>query len=110
MAESHDDQDISTEVIPVPSFAYGLQGLQHSTNYSVRVLCTNEMGSSPFTDWIYFQTLGLGKQISGKAEIIILLYNKLVLKAQKEPLTHFTEQLVNSEMQGTYRLLVCLLH
>nr|XP_038036013.1 tyrosine-protein kinase receptor TYRO3 isoform X4 [Anas platyrhynchos] len=59
VAESPDGQEVSTEVAPVPPFAYGVQGLKHSTNYSVRVQCSNEMGSSPFTDRVYFQTLEL---------------------------------------------------
>ncbi|OXB70725.1 UNVERIFIED_CONTAM: hypothetical protein H355_003882 [Colinus virginianus] len=59
VAESPDDQEVSTEVTPVPPFAYGVQGLKHSTNYSVRVQCSNEMGSSPFTERVYFQTLEL---------------------------------------------------
>ncbi|KAM6255106.1 tyrosine-protein kinase receptor TYRO3 isoform 3-T3 [Spheniscus humboldti] len=59
VAESPDGQAVSTEVTPVPPFAYGVQGLKHSTNYSVRVQCSNEMGSSPFTDRVYFQTLEL---------------------------------------------------
>nr|XP_006128761.1 tyrosine-protein kinase receptor TYRO3 isoform X2 [Pelodiscus sinensis] len=59
VAESPEDQDGSTEVVSVPPFTCGLPGLKHSTNYSVRVQCTNEMGTSPFTDWVYFQTLEL---------------------------------------------------
>ncbi|XP_064318577.1 tyrosine-protein kinase receptor TYRO3 isoform X4 [Phalacrocorax carbo] len=59
VAESPDGQEVSTEVTPVPPFAYHVQGLKHSTNYSVRVQCSNEMGSSPFTDRVYFQTLEL---------------------------------------------------
>lgn len=66
VAESPDGQEVSTEVTPVPPFAYGVQGLKHSTNYSVRVQCSNEMGSSPFTDRVYFQTLELGKQTADK--------------------------------------------
>ncbi|XP_030805486.1 tyrosine-protein kinase receptor TYRO3 isoform X2 [Camarhynchus parvulus] len=58
VAESPDGQEVSTEV-PVPPFSYTVQGLKHSTNYSVRVQCSNEMGSSPFTDRVYFQTLEL---------------------------------------------------
>nr|XP_030130192.3 tyrosine-protein kinase receptor TYRO3 isoform X2 [Taeniopygia guttata] len=59
VAESLDGQEVSTEVTPVPPFSYTAQGLKHSTNYSVRVQCSNEMGSSPFTDRVYFQTLEL---------------------------------------------------
>lgn len=62
VAESPDGQEVSTEVTPVPPFSYTVQGLKHSTNYSVRVQCSNEMGSSPFTDRVYFQTLELGKK------------------------------------------------
>ncbi|NXB10632.1 TYRO3 kinase, partial [Cnemophilus loriae] len=59
VAESPDGQEVSTEVTSVPPFSYAVQGLKHSTNYSVRVQCSNEMGSSPFTDRVYFQTLEL---------------------------------------------------
>nr|XP_020649399.1 tyrosine-protein kinase receptor TYRO3 isoform X2 [Pogona vitticeps] len=59
VAEPEESEEISVEVVPVPSFTKTLPGLKHSSNYSVRVQCTNEMGSSPFTDWVYFQTLGL---------------------------------------------------
>ncbi|KAM9147966.1 tyrosine-protein kinase receptor TYRO3 [Pangshura tecta] len=62
VAESSEDHEGSTEVIPVPPFTCGLPGLKHSTNYSVRVQCTNEMGPSPFTDWVYFQTLEIDGQ------------------------------------------------
>ncbi|XP_053139165.1 tyrosine-protein kinase receptor TYRO3 isoform X2 [Hemicordylus capensis] len=59
VAEPQEDEEVSTEIVPVPSFTRAFPGLKHSTNYSVQVQCTNEMGSSPFTDWVYFQTLGL---------------------------------------------------
>ncbi|XP_062973754.1 tyrosine-protein kinase receptor TYRO3 isoform X1 [Elgaria multicarinata webbii] len=59
VADPQEEVDVSTEVVPAPSCTGALPGLKHSTNYSVRVQCTNEMGSSPFTDWVYFQTLGL---------------------------------------------------
>uniref|UniRef100_A0A670HRL8 Tyrosine-protein kinase receptor TYRO3 n=1 Tax=Podarcis muralis TaxID=64176 RepID=A0A670HRL8_PODMU len=62
VAELQEDE-VSTEVVPVPSFSQAFPGLKHSTNYSARVQCTNELGSSPFTDWVYFQTMGLGKNI-----------------------------------------------
>uniref|UniRef100_A0A8B9PAH6 Tyrosine-protein kinase receptor TYRO3 n=1 Tax=Apteryx owenii TaxID=8824 RepID=A0A8B9PAH6_APTOW len=59
VAESPEGREVSMEVAPVPPFAYDVQDLKHSTNYSVRVRCSNEMGSSPFTDRVYFQTLEL---------------------------------------------------
>lgn len=64
MAEPQEEEEVSIEVVPVPSFTCGLPGLKHSTNYSARVQCTNEIGSSSFTNWVYFQTLGLGKNIA----------------------------------------------
>lgn len=76
VAESPGGQEVSTEVTPVPPFAYGMQGLKHSTNYSVRVQCSNEMGSSPFTDRVYFQTLELGKQIVDKNRKAVLNLKK----------------------------------
>lgn len=77
VAESPDDQVVSTEVTPVPPFAYSVQGLKHSTNYSVRVQCSNEMGSSAFTDRVYFQTLELGKQIADKTRKAVLNLKKI---------------------------------
>lgn len=59
VTESQNNGEVFTEVVPILSLTSSFPGLKHSTNYSVRVQCTNEMGNSPFTDWVYFQTLGL---------------------------------------------------
>ncbi|XP_077178927.1 tyrosine-protein kinase receptor TYRO3 isoform X3 [Paroedura picta] len=59
VAEPQQQEEVSIEVVRVPSFTCGFPGLKHSTNYSARVQCTNEIGSSSFTNWVYFQTLGL---------------------------------------------------
>nr|XP_056706905.1 tyrosine-protein kinase receptor TYRO3 isoform X2 [Euleptes europaea] len=59
VAEPQEEEEVFREVVPVPSFTCGLPGLKHSTNYSAQVQCTNEIGSSSFTDSVYFQTLGL---------------------------------------------------
>lgn len=61
MADLQEEDEVVTEVFSVPPFIRALPGLKHATNYSVRVQCSNEMGNSPFSDWVYFQTLGLGK-------------------------------------------------
>ncbi|XP_067414046.1 tyrosine-protein kinase receptor TYRO3 [Emydura macquarii macquarii] len=79
IAESHEDHKGSTEIVHVPPFTYGLPGLKHSTNYSVRVQCTNEMGTSPFTDWAYFQTLELAPGSSPQNIHIIQRDTSLVL-------------------------------
>lgn len=92
IAESPDGQEVSTEVTPVPPFAYSVQGLKHSTNYSVRVRCSNEMGSSPFTDRVYFQTPELGKQIADRNRKAVL-----ILKKRQWNCTELL--LPNSEMQ-----------
>lgn len=66
VTESQNNGEVFTEVVPILSLTSSFPGLKHSTNYSVRVQCTNEMGNSPFTDWVYFQTLGLGKKTVNK--------------------------------------------
>ncbi|XP_074853136.1 tyrosine-protein kinase receptor TYRO3 isoform X3 [Carettochelys insculpta] len=79
VAESPEDHKGSAEVVPVPPFSCGLRGLKHSTNYSVRVQCANEMGTSPFTDWVYFQTVELASGSSPQNIHIIQRDTSLVL-------------------------------
>uniref|UniRef100_A0A6Q2Y3K5 Tyrosine-protein kinase receptor TYRO3 n=1 Tax=Esox lucius TaxID=8010 RepID=A0A6Q2Y3K5_ESOLU len=42
--------------VKVPPFRQILSGLSCFSNYSVRVCCENEIGTSPFSDWLDFQT------------------------------------------------------
>uniref|UniRef100_A0A8C8VQY7 Tyrosine-protein kinase receptor TYRO3 n=1 Tax=Pelusios castaneus TaxID=367368 RepID=A0A8C8VQY7_9SAUR len=79
VVESHEEHEGSTEVVPVPPFRCDLPGLKHSTNYSVRIQCTNEMGTSPFTEWVYFQTLELAPSSSPQNIHIIQRDTSLVL-------------------------------
>ncbi|XP_053553796.1 tyrosine-protein kinase receptor TYRO3 [Bombina bombina] len=54
---SYDIHEIYSEIIAKdPPFATVLENLRPLTNHSLRVRCTNEMGPSPFTDWVSFQT------------------------------------------------------
>ncbi|KAH0620624.1 hypothetical protein JD844_021279 [Phrynosoma platyrhinos] len=80
VAESQLEEEMATEVVPALSFSRALLGLKHSTNYSVRVQCTNEMGSSPFTDWVYFQTLGLAPNSTPQNVHIIQRDSCLILE------------------------------
>nr|XP_028579360.1 tyrosine-protein kinase receptor TYRO3 isoform X1 [Podarcis muralis] len=79
VAELQEDE-VSTEVVPVPSFSQAFPGLKHSTNYSARVQCTNELGSSPFTDWVYFQTMGLAPNSTPQNVHIIQRDSCLILE------------------------------
>uniref|UniRef100_A0A3Q3L4E5 Tyrosine-protein kinase receptor TYRO3 n=1 Tax=Mastacembelus armatus TaxID=205130 RepID=A0A3Q3L4E5_9TELE len=40
----------------VPPYLHILSGLRSHSNYSVRVSCANEVGASPFSPWLHFQT------------------------------------------------------
>lgn len=40
----------------VPPHLQVLSGLNSHCNYSVRVSCVNEVGASPFSNWLHFQT------------------------------------------------------
>uniref|UniRef100_A0AAR2JNT4 Tyrosine-protein kinase receptor TYRO3 n=1 Tax=Pygocentrus nattereri TaxID=42514 RepID=A0AAR2JNT4_PYGNA len=42
--------------VAVPPFQHTIRGLSSYTNYSVRVRCDNEVGSSRFSPWVDFQT------------------------------------------------------
>ncbi|XP_076834793.1 tyrosine-protein kinase receptor TYRO3 [Brachyhypopomus gauderio] len=42
--------------VSVPPFQYTIAGLSSHSNYSVRISCDNEIGSSPFSSWVDFQT------------------------------------------------------
>ncbi|MEE6461540.1 hypothetical protein FKM82_001318 [Ascaphus truei] len=64
--ESHGSHEVSSKVISVPPFATIIEDLQPLTNHSIRVQCANEMGVSPFTDWLYFQTLDSGIQYAAE--------------------------------------------
>ncbi|XP_060117991.1 tyrosine-protein kinase receptor TYRO3 isoform X3 [Heteronotia binoei] len=92
VAEPQEEEQISIGVVPVPSFSCGLPGLKHSTNYSARVQCTNEIGSSSFTDWVYFQTLGLAPNSTPQN----------VHAIQKDSCLILEWETVASEMLGDY--------
>ncbi|XP_028293535.1 tyrosine-protein kinase receptor TYRO3 isoform X2 [Gouania willdenowi] len=42
--------------VKVPPHSLQLIGLRSHCNYSVRVLCSNEVGASPFSPWLHFST------------------------------------------------------
>ncbi|XP_066525342.1 tyrosine-protein kinase receptor TYRO3 [Hoplias malabaricus] len=42
--------------ISVPPFKHIMEGLSSHTNYSVRIRCDNEVGPSPYSPWVDFQT------------------------------------------------------
>ncbi|TRY95178.1 hypothetical protein DNTS_002634 [Danionella cerebrum] len=43
-------------LVEVPPFQHVLEGLSSFSNYSVRICCENEVGSSPFSPWVDFHT------------------------------------------------------
>uniref|UniRef100_A0A8C2HC76 Tyrosine-protein kinase receptor TYRO3 n=1 Tax=Cyprinus carpio TaxID=7962 RepID=A0A8C2HC76_CYPCA len=42
--------------VVVPPFQHVFEGLSSYSNYSVRIRCDNEVGSSPFSPWVDFHT------------------------------------------------------
>uniref|UniRef100_A0AAR2LYB0 Tyrosine-protein kinase receptor TYRO3 n=1 Tax=Pygocentrus nattereri TaxID=42514 RepID=A0AAR2LYB0_PYGNA len=52
--------------VAVPPFQHTIRGLSSYTNYSVRVRCDNEVGSSRFSPWVDFQTPECLALITGK--------------------------------------------
>ncbi|XP_030641036.1 tyrosine-protein kinase receptor TYRO3 [Chanos chanos] len=42
--------------VTVPPFQRSIGGLSSHSNYSVRIYCNNEVGPSPFSSWVDFQT------------------------------------------------------
>uniref|UniRef100_A0A8C7R6T5 Tyrosine-protein kinase receptor TYRO3 n=1 Tax=Oncorhynchus mykiss TaxID=8022 RepID=A0A8C7R6T5_ONCMY len=49
--------EVRDQRVKVPPFQQILNGLSCYSNYSVRVCCDNEVGTSPFSGWLDFQTL-----------------------------------------------------
>uniref|UniRef100_A0A8P4KMU9 Tyrosine-protein kinase receptor TYRO3 n=1 Tax=Dicentrarchus labrax TaxID=13489 RepID=A0A8P4KMU9_DICLA len=47
---------ILQQEVEVPPHLQVLPGLRSHCNYSVRVSCSNEVGASPFSSWLHFQT------------------------------------------------------
>ncbi|XP_032649761.1 tyrosine-protein kinase receptor TYRO3 isoform X2 [Chelonoidis abingdonii] len=99
VAESLEDHEGSTEVVPVPPFTCGLPGLKHSTNYSVRLQCTNEMGTSPFTDWVYFQTLEIAPGSTPQNIHVIQRDTSLVLEWEGVALDMLKENLLGYRLE-----------
>ncbi|KAM9340733.1 tyrosine-protein kinase receptor TYRO3 [Symphorus nematophorus] len=48
--------DLPQQQVQVPPHLHVLSGLRSHSNYSVRVSCINEVGASPFSPWLHFQT------------------------------------------------------
>uniref|UniRef100_A0A9J7WZ83 receptor protein-tyrosine kinase n=1 Tax=Cyprinus carpio carpio TaxID=630221 RepID=A0A9J7WZ83_CYPCA len=46
--------------VVVPPFQHVFEGLSSYSNYSVRIRCDNEVGSSPFSPWVDFHTTEAG--------------------------------------------------
>ncbi|XP_030415394.1 tyrosine-protein kinase receptor TYRO3 isoform X2 [Gopherus evgoodei] len=99
VSESPEDHEGSTEVVPVPPFTCGLPGLKHSTNYSVRLQCTNEMGTSPFTDWVYFQTLEIAPGSTPQNIHVIQRDTSLVLEWEGVALDMLKENLLGYRLE-----------
>ncbi|KAM3595482.1 uncharacterized protein V6R79_024163 [Siganus canaliculatus] len=48
--------DLPQQEVLVPPHLLVLSGLRSHSNYSAKVSCSNEVGASPFTPWLHFQT------------------------------------------------------
>ncbi|XP_068195675.1 tyrosine-protein kinase receptor TYRO3 [Antennarius striatus] len=48
--------DFPQQEVAVPPHLHVLSGLRSHSNYSVRVSCINEVGASPYSPWVHFQT------------------------------------------------------
>lgn len=48
--------DLPQQEVLVPPHRQVLSPLRSHSNYSVRVSCVNEVGASPFSPWLHFQT------------------------------------------------------
>uniref|UniRef100_A0A8C2CSC3 Tyrosine-protein kinase receptor TYRO3 n=1 Tax=Cyprinus carpio TaxID=7962 RepID=A0A8C2CSC3_CYPCA len=44
------------DIVAFPPFQHVFEGLSSYSNYSVRIRCDNEVGSSPFSPWVGFHT------------------------------------------------------
>ncbi|XP_069391281.1 tyrosine-protein kinase receptor TYRO3 isoform X2 [Paralichthys olivaceus] len=49
-------RDLPQQKVLVPPHLLVLSGVRSHSNYSVRVSCVNEVGVSPFSPWLHFQT------------------------------------------------------
>ncbi|XP_048394137.2 tyrosine-protein kinase receptor TYRO3 [Stegostoma tigrinum] len=64
MADSRSKTNISFErTFSVPPYRYIISGLRPFTTYGIRLMCSNEVGHSEFTEWIYFQTSEAGPEM-----------------------------------------------
>lgn len=48
--------DLPEQQVAVPPYQLALRGLANHANYSARLCCSNEVGISPFSPWVDFQT------------------------------------------------------
>ncbi|XP_060790373.1 tyrosine-protein kinase receptor TYRO3 isoform X2 [Neoarius graeffei] len=65
--------------VTVPPFQLSVGGLSSHSNYSVRIRCGNEVGSSPFSPWINFQTPEAVPSVAPKNLIFHLTEQQLSL-------------------------------
>lgn len=69
--------DLPQQEVLVPPHLLGLSSLKSHSNYSVRVSCVNEVGASPFSHWLHFQTSESGEggviENNNKSEVNLLI-------------------------------------
>lgn len=70
--------ELPQQEVPVPPHLQVVSGLRSHCNYSARVSCVNEVGASPFSPWLHFQTPESGDQAAGwlVGSALILLIQK----------------------------------
>lgn len=78
-------RDLPQQEVLVPPHLRVLSGLRSFSNYSVRVSCANEVGASPFTPWLHFQTPESGErrsqqQVTDNSDVKILVITVAFLK------------------------------
>uniref|UniRef100_A0A8C5WLD8 Tyrosine-protein kinase receptor TYRO3 n=1 Tax=Leptobrachium leishanense TaxID=445787 RepID=A0A8C5WLD8_9ANUR len=81
---SHDNT-IYSQFISVPPFSTTVEDLQPLTNHSICVQCSNEIGASPFTDWLQFQMLVSVPQLSPQNVCLVKTEFGLVLEWEGSP-------------------------
>ncbi|XP_078515778.1 tyrosine-protein kinase receptor TYRO3 [Lissotriton helveticus] len=84
VTESFSTHELPSVVVSVPPFAAILQDLEPCRNYSIRVQCANEIGSSPFSNWVKIQTQKSVPSIAPRNVRVIHADSVLVLEWEEE--------------------------
>nr|XP_020476991.1 tyrosine-protein kinase receptor TYRO3 isoform X2 [Monopterus albus] len=83
--------DLPQQEVRVPPHLQVLSGLRSHSNYSVRVSCVNEVGVSPFSPWLHFQT---------PESVPLAAPGNLTFDLSEQQLALTWAQLQDNELQG----------